>query len=401
MLPETVEGKPGMLPETAWRQLGILPETAGGQPGILPETVEETQGIPAETIEEQPGIPPETSGKQPTAETEFHGKKRTVRLDGHTGKKSEDPRSDEQFITDCLWYEAEGETVASFTTVYGPGEDVRGCRSHYNTEGSLHMDVYTAWPLKTRQCLGLAAEDLGQKSPYSLQIWEDEACREKISANPWLLGARKIDVALCPDSHTLKLEVLLKPLYSEQMYPYDSGQCLFLGNALLELEDGRKVPLCELLVKCTNIDGGMGIGKDYEGGRILIEGEEYLDAIPVSALDHSKTGVLEYDITSLRAVGLTGIIGVDNFPGDESQRRRTYGVAQRAAHGRFIIVIEPHEGTGKIASVEGVSENQVRVRYQDGSWQEILAEDMDGTPKVSLRTFADGICVYENTDRVR
>ena len=64
-------------------------------------------------------------------------------------------------------------------------------------------------------------------------------------------------------------------------------------------------------------------------------------------------------------------------------------------------MIEPHEGTGKIASVEGVSENLVRVHYVDGSWQEIMAEDMDGTPKVSLSTFADGICVYESTDRVR
>lgn len=329
------------------------------------------------------------------------GERGSVSPDCHTGKKSEDPRSDEQFITDCFWYEAEGETVASFTTKYGRGEDSRGCRSHYNVGGCLCMDVYTAWPLKTRQCLGLAAEDLGQKSPYSLKVWEDESCREKISANPWLLGARKIDVALCPDSHTLKLEVLLKPLYSEQMYPHDSGQCLFLGNAFLELEDGRKAPLHELPVKCTNIDGGMGIGKDYEGGRVLIEGEEYSDAIPVSTLDHSKAGVLEYDLAGIRAVGLTGIVGVDNFPGDESQRRRTYGVAQRAVYGRFITVIEPHEGTAKIASVEGLSENRVRVRYQDGRWQEITAEDMDGTPRVSLCAFAEGAYVYESTDRVR
>lgn len=329
------------------------------------------------------------------------GEKGSVSLDGHTGKKSEDPRSDEQFITDCYWYEAEGETVASFTTVYGPGEDVRGCRSHYNTDGSLHMDVYTAWPLKTRQCLGLAAEDLGQKYPYSLKVWDGENCVENFSANPWLLGARKLDIALQPDSNRLKLEIHPKPLYSEQMYPHDSGQCLFLGKAFVELEDSRKLPLSKIPVKRTNIDDGMGIGKDYQGGRVLIEGEEYTDAIPVSAIDHSKSGALEYDLTDTRAVRLTGVIGVDNFPGDEGQRRRTYGVAQRAVHGRFITVIEPHEGTGKIASVEGVSENLVRVHYVDGSWQEIMAEDMDGTPKVSLSTFADGICVYENTDRVR
>ncbi len=360
-----------------------------GMPGMQPETAEEKQGMPTDAAGEQSG-----------AGTGYHGKKRTVSPDGHTGKKSEDPRSDEQFITDCFWYGAEGETVASFETIYGKGEDLRGTRSSYNTEGSLHMNVYTAWPLKTRQCLGLAAEDLGQKYPYSLKVWDGENCVESFSANPWLLGARKLDIALQPDSNRLKLEIHPKPLYSEQMYPHDSGQCLFLGKAFVELEDGRKLSLSKMPAKRTNIDEGKDIGKDYQGGRVLSEGEEYPDAIPVSAIDHSRSGVLEYDLTDIRAVRLTGVIGVDNFPGDEGQRRRTYGVAQRAAHGRFITVIEPHEGTGKIASVEGMSENQVRVRYQDGSWQEILAEDMDGTPKVSLSTFADGICVYESTDKV-
>lgn len=305
--------------------------------------------------------------------------------DGHTGKKAEDPRSDEQFITDCFWYEAEGETMAAFTSRYGQGEDNRGNRSHYNEEGCLCMDVYTAWPLKTRQCLGLAAEDLGQKFPYRLKVWEDENCVESFSANPWLLGARRLYVALHPDSSTLRLEIFLKPLYSEQMYPYDSTQCLFLGNAFLESESGERFSLSDLPVKCCNIDGGRGRGKDYEGGRVLIEGEEYPDAIPVSTLDHSRQGILEYDISALRAVRLTGVIGVDHFPGDETQRRRTYGVAQRAVYGRFITVIEPHEGDRKIAAVEGLSENQVRIRYKDGRKQEVVVEEIEGSPRVRLK----------------
>ena len=342
----------------------------------------------------------EAVGEEAAIGAEFAGKKRRVRLKGHTGKKSEDPRSDEQFITDCFWYDAEGETVAAFATIYGQGEDSRGNRSRYNKEGLLCMDVYTAWPLKTSQCLGLAAEDLGQKSPYSLKVWEDGSCVESFSANPWLLGARRLDVALKPDSSVLRLEILLKPLYSEQMYPHDSGQCLFLGDAFLELEDGGRIPLSEIPVKTRNIDGGMGIGRDYEGGRVLIEGEEYPDAIPVSALDHREEGVLEYDLALFRAVRLTGVIGVDNFPGDEAQRRRTYGVAQRAVHGRFITVIEPHEGSGKLVAVEGLSENQVRIRYKDGCLQEVTVEDIDGTPKVRLLTFAEGACVSEDTDKV-
>lgn len=323
------------------------------------------------------------------------GKDGSVRYERHIGKKSCDPRSDRQFITDCTWYEADGETRAEFVTVYGEGEDQRGNRGLYNEPGSLCMDVYTAWPLRTRQSLGLVAEDLRQKSPYEMKIWTDEVCAEQFCANPWLLGARRVAMDLEPDCRTLRLEILNKPLYTEQRYPYDSNQCLFLADAFVELEDGERIPLSTLSVRQQNIDNGYGIGKDYAGGRVLIEGEEYADAIPISAADHSQQGILEYDLSALRAVRLTGLVGVDNFPGDEAQRRRTYGVAQRAVHGRFITVIEPHEGHRCIASVEGMSEDAVRISYTDGSWQEVEVQCIDTDPSAALRTYRNGAVIAE------
>ena len=317
----------------------------------------------------------------------------SVHYERHTGKKSQDPRSDEQFITDCAWYEASGETKAEFVTIFGEGEDLRGTRSRYNEAGRLCMDVYTAWPLKTQQSLGLAAEDLGQKSPYELKIYTDEICVEQLSANPWLLGARRIDVEIAPDCGILELAIFNKPLFTEQMYPYDSQQCLFLADAFLETKDGERISLSNLPVKYQNIDNGYGIGKDYEGGRVLIEGEEYPDAIPFSAIDHGKWGRLQYDLSAVCAVRLTGLIGVDNFPGDEVQRRRTYGVSQNAIHGRFITVIEPHEGQRKIELVEGVSENKVRISYSDGKWQEIEVQGIDALPVVELQTYENGCLI--------
>lgn len=334
-----------------------------------------------------PGIleypPLETTG--PESRTGAAAPQNFLEYEKHTGKKSEDPRSDEQFITDCHWYHAKGATCASFETKYGEGEDLRGTRSRYNEPGSLHMDVYTAWPPETMQCISLAAEDLGQKYPYECRLWDGESCLEAFSANPWLLGARKLDVALRPDSRILRLEFVSRPLYNEQRYPYDSAQCLFLGNARVELEDGRKIPLSDLPEKRHNIDPGKGIGRDYEGGRVLIEGIEYPDAIPVSALDHSQESFLEYDLTGLRAVRLTGVIGVDNFPGEEGQRRMTYGVGQRAVRGRFITVIEPYGDRKRLSSVEGLSQDAVRIRYEDGTWQEVTVKDIDGAPRVELR----------------
>lgn len=313
----------------------------------------------------------------------------------HTGKKSEDPRSDEQFITDCAWYEAEGETRAGFVTRYGEGADLRGMRGSYNEGGCLCMDVYTAWPLQTRQCVGLAAEDLGQKSPYGIRICSDTECVGQFGANPWLLGARRLDIALDPGSRTLKLEIENKPLYTEQMYPYDSPQCLFLADAFLETKDGRRISLPSLPVTCENIDGGYGIGKDYEGGRVLIEGEEYDDAVPISAADHSRRGIMEYSLDGLKAVRFTGIIGVDNFPGDEKQRRVTYGVAQTAVFGRFITVIEPHEGQRKVVRVEGSSENTVKIFYEDGNFQEVEVREINDAPSVTLRTYRNGSLAAE------
>lgn len=308
----------------------------------------------------------------------------------HTGKKSEDPKSDEQFITDCHWYDAKGSTCARFVTKYGDGEDLRGTRSRYNEPGSLHMDVYTAWPRETIQCTGLAAEDHGQKYPYRFRLWDEEGCREDFCANPWLLGARKLDVALRPESRLLKLEFLSSPLYNEQRYPHDAPQCLFLGNARVELEDGTEVALSGLPVRQYNMDAGMGIGRDYQGGRVLIEGIEYPDAIPVSALDHSQESFLEYDLTELRAVRLTGIIGVDNFPGEENQRRMTYGVRQRSVHGRFITVIEPFGDRRCLTSVEGLSEDCVRILYEDGRQDEVSVKEISRMPWVELRTCRDG-----------
>lgn len=325
------------------------------------------------------------------------GEEGSLTARGHTGKKTEDPRSDEQFITDCHWYEAKGSTCARFVTKYGEGEDLRGTRSRYNEPGSLHMDVYTAWPQETTQCIGLAAEDHGQKYPYRFRLWDEEGCREDFCASPWLLGARKLDVGLRLENHTLKLEFISSPLYNEQRYPHDAPQCLFLANARLELEDGTGIPLACLPVRQHNIDAGMGIGRDYQGGRVLIEGIEYPDAIPVSAMDHGKESFLEYDLTGLRAVRLTGIIGVDNFPGEEEQRRVTYGVGQRAVHGRFITVIEPYGDRKCLAMVEGLSQDAVRIRYEDGRLDEVTVGGICGTPWVELRSYRNGEWHMEKT----
>lgn len=61
-----------------------------------------------------------------------------------------------------------------------------------------------------------------------------------------------------------------------------------------------------------------------------------------------------------------------------------YGVGQRA--GRFVTVIEPFGDRRRISSVEGLSWDAVRIRYENGSLQEVSARDIDVEPGVELRT---------------
>lgn len=86
---------------------------------------------------------------------------------------------------------------------------------------------------------------------------------------------------------------------------------------------------------------------------------------------------------------------MDNFPGEEGQRRMTYGVGQRAVRGRFITVIEPFGDRKRLSSVEGLSQDGVRIRYEDGTWQEVSVKDMDGEPRVELRTCREGAKMTE------
>jgi len=315
----------------------------------------------------------------------------------HTGRKSVNPKSDTQFITDCYWYQAEGETVARFETRFGKDADNRGNRGEYNEPGCLNMDIYTAWPLKTRQMHGLGAEDLGIRVPYHMRVLADGECMTEYSANAWLLGARKLDIPLRPGCRLLTLEIYNKPLYSEQNYPCTGPQGLFLGDAYVELEDGGRAALSGIPIKRENIDEGYGIGRDYQNGRVLIEGIEYKDAIPISPVNHEERAYVTVDLSGIKAVRFHGIIGADHFPGQEEERRRHYAVGQTAREGRFITVIEPHEGSGKIASVKGVSNEKVRILYKDGSWQEVTVDNIKETPRAAVDTHLGGRMRHENS----
>lgn len=46
--------------------------------------------------------------------------------------------------------------------------------------------------------------------------------------------------------------------------------------------------MSELVYLCENTDEGRGVGKDYEGGRVAIQAEEFDKAIPAEPKDKKK-----------------------------------------------------------------------------------------------------------------
>lgn len=317
----------------------------------------------------------------------FEGLNGKVTAAGHTRRFSDDLLTDAQFVTDCRHFDAAGTTCARFCTVFGEGEDLRGTRSEHNTPGLLKMDVHAAWPQQTHQVIGLMAEDHHMYIPVRCAVMADDRTAAEADFSAWLGYTETLDCDVA-GADTLTVRIYCPPLYTEQMDPFDSKQGLFLGDALLTLADGSTRRLAELPIRRVNVDEGHGIGRDYEGGRVLLTGREMPDAIPVSPADHQKEAVLTIDLRGLNAVRFQAELGADAFPGDEQQRRRTYAIQAEGAGARFVTVVEPYEADAMVAQVEATDADSVRVTLKDGRVQSIRVAGLtDGAPVVH---FTDG-----------
>lgn len=314
----------------------------------------------------------------------------TVVYQKHSSQFTDNPLSDGQFITDCDWYNVSGNSVARFETIFGENEDMRGTRSEHNSPGVLKMDVYTAWPQQATQVIGRAAEDHGYKIPLEYKVEVDGLVKAEGKFGAWILGEGRCDVDL-RGAKSLKLRVKNNSVYTEQGYSRRTKQGLFWGEAYIITKDYQKKNLSDLALEYENIDRGHGIGKDYEGGRVTIIGNEYPNAIPTSPLDHDQEGMINIDLSNIDADRFVGLIGADAFPGDESQRRKTYSVRTNGKNGRFITVIEPYEQDCMVQSVHGIDENTVAIVLMDGRKQVVTVNDIEtDSPTVKLEEYKDG-----------
>lgn len=336
-----------------------------------------------------------------------------VTATGHTDQYTTESASDGQMITDCTWYRVAGASRASFRNEFTADEyepELRSDRSFYNEPGVLNTDVYTAWPKRTTQVVGNTAMYFGWATdydgynvPFDWAVLGDRAAdtgdagagvagegmRELAhgSLNGWILGRDETDVRL-DGVRRLTLRVRQHDVANEKGEPVRTPQSVFWGSAVLELADGSTVALADLPYETSNIDAGHGVGRDYEGGRVTIQGREFPQAIPSSTVDHGEPGELVWNLDALRASGtlasepvrLRACVGVDAFPGSEDQARRFYAVraAEPSVSARFITVLEPYGTERRVLRVNADSATSLDVTLTDGRVQRISLSEGSG-----------------------
>ena len=352
----------------------------------------------------------------------------SVRLMGHTEQMNDNPISDAQFITDCSWYEVNGPSLARFCTEFT--EEQAGAshvcdRSSYNEPGLLKMDVYTAWPKRTVQMTGRvavhtgwAADGNGYTIPLAYRAEADGRVLEKGEFDGWILGRGEIDAEIRGAS-VITLSVRQGVMHDEIGREVKTPQGIFWGEIRLVLEDGMEIDLGKYLkkeeslqirkavpeeagrpdeetagfsenrIRMENTDTGCGIGRDYRGGRVTIVGMEYPYALGASPIDHEQESRIIIDIRNLPVVRLKACVGVDAFPGDERQQRKTYAVRSHGRIGRYVTVIEPYEDRAAVARVTADSPDQVRVELADGRVQTITLLGIE-RERPSIRMSEDG-----------
>ncbi len=279
----------------------------------------------------------------------------------HWEQLDSDPLKSAQVITNLDVYEPAGTFKAEFETIFGPGADNRG-GNIAGENGVLKMNVFNAWPNQQRTVFaGFAPERLNVERRFSWSIKCDNREVDAGSLGTWVIGRRDFKVDL-KSVKTLTLSTVLQGRERGTLLT------LFWGDVAIRTADGKTIPVSSLKpVKNNVLDHKNGADKDFENGPIAISGRIIRDGL---SAEPEKTGdtaaQYTFDLTGLNAVELTGCVGGDFPVGDESQRRRVFGIRHTGKDARFLTVIEPFEKDGVIESVSANSADSVTVMLKDG-----------------------------------
>lgn len=202
---------------------------------------------------------------------------------------------------------------------------------------------------------------------------------------PWILGENYIQT----DIENVKKIVMEIETDRRVGKPFS----LMLADACVITRTGERIHLSSLNSQTENVALLPHKGKDYQGGPVKIAGKQYMDVVGIEPVDSKKVARLVYDIESLDAVRLEGVLGNDFFVGNEEQLRKTVGVRQKGKEACFLTLIEPFEKRSMVKSVHVVSANEIEVVLADGRVQRLYIEKFYGNynrSKVRLEEWKDG-----------
>jgi hypothetical protein len=335
-------------------------------------------------------------------------------IERHTAQLSDDPLGSAQFITDCDWYETkngvkEGSQAVDgikdkaaikfqFHTEYAEKKNnfwrydwKWQNRTAYNEYGTLDTDLYFV-SMKQDDSMQFAIACPPEFALVNKRLYwkvcavmekdkasgEQEVVLEEGKFGAWILGKETVDVAL-DGVKKLYLKVFTEDGRQGDLYEYESLKTIFWGDPVIETTDHQKLAMADLAYTCENTDEGCGVGKDYEGGRVTIQAEEFDKAIPAEPRDKKKWGVITLDLEGLNAARFHVVIGGDYPVGDESGKRRTVFQQQTGTSACFASVIEPHEGDAMVQSVQYAGAWSIKVTLADGREQIISVKGIENT----------------------
>lgn len=359
-----------------------------------------------------------------------------LELRHHTEQLSDDPLGSAQFITDCDWYQISKEDKEadradcfkaeknqtmvknseavkfSFHTEYDEKKNNFWCydwkwqnRTAYNEYGTLDTDLYFV-PMTETNIDAFSNMQFAVACPPEFALvnkrlyWKvcgkmtdgSEAVLAEGKFGAWILGKETIDVSL-DGVEKLFLKVFTEDGRQGDLYEYESLKTIFWGDPVIETDDQRKIDVTALSYICENIDIGFGVGKDYEGGRVTIQAEEFQKAIPAEPSDRAKWGVITLDLKGINARKFHAVIGGDYPVGDESGKRRTILQQKTGTSACFASVIEPHEKQAMIQSVKNAGPWRIQVTLADDRVQFVSVEGMEDCQNSSCDHLEDDVRV--------
>jgi hypothetical protein len=279
-----------------------------------------------------------------------------VILQRHTGQFNQDPYGAGQFITNCDWYDVHSPAVLHFVD-----------KPENKSEPTLNIDIHRVWPKQGEVMVGNFPENKEVNKKVSYEVLGDGEVIDSGQSGIWILGKKTIEVDV-KGINELELRCFIEN---------NAGKLktLFIGDSYFISSTGDKVDLSELKISFYNVDEGEGIGGNYYGDPVVIEGNRYEKAIPFEPIIPGKPSCLKVNLIDLDFHKFVGIIGGD-YPVDH-QHRKTVSFRTHGNSAYYTTVIEPYKEKKMIKYIETLDKDIFVVELNNGKKHEVKVKNLD------------------------